>query len=317
MDNKHVTWAAISGRWRFSEGGAKFKGEGESASTNGVSFPMGLAISSKQMRSGKCGVKATFAADFGSRDVVEAAGIVVGYRSRDQHYVVAQLGAREGAFVISEFVPGFGWRPLKSGGDRKNLLGATAYTLEAEIAGQEVRFRFEGVPVLDHLLSRPLDGRQVGLLAAGQSEVVFEDFDVQGGRARAFVAMKFSEPYDTFYREVIQKQAQDLDLEVVRIDEVSGPGIIFQDIQKEIERADVVIAEVSPSNLNVFYELGYAHALNKPTILLAQRGSDLPFDIRSYRVIFYNDTIGGKPQVERSLRKHLEAVLAGDEPVAA
>jgi len=49
--------------------------------------------------------------------------------------------------------------------------------------------------------------------------------------------------------------------------------------------------------------------LNKPTILLAQRGRDLPFDIRSYRVIFYDDSIGGKPAVERDLREHLHAIL--------
>ena len=52
-----------------------------------------------------------------------------------------------------------------------------------------------------------------------------------------------------------------------------------------------------------------AHALNKPTILLAQRGKDLPFDIRSYRVIFYDDSIGGKPLVERTLREHLDSIL--------
>ena len=57
------------------------------------------------------------------------------------------------------------------------------------------------------------------------------------------------------------------------------------------------------------YELGYAHALNKPTVLLARRGADLPFDIRSYRVVFYDDTIGGKPEVERNLEVHLKAIL--------
>jgi len=41
---------------------------------------------------------------------------------------------------------------------------------------------------------------------------------------------------------------------------------------------------------------------------LAQRGTELPFDIRSFRVVFYNDTIGGKSEVERSLRRHLEAI---------
>jgi len=67
-------------------------------------------------------------------------------------------------------------------------------------------------------------------------------------------------------------------------------------MQQAIERAAVVIAEITPRNPNVFYEVGYAHALGKPTILLARRGSELPFDIRSYRVVFYDDTIGGKPE---------------------
>jgi nucleoside 2-deoxyribosyltransferase len=122
--------------------------------------------------------------------------------------------------------------------------------------------------------------------------------------------MEFAEPFDTFYREVIQQQAEAAGFEAVRIDEKAGPGVIFQDIQREIEQAEVVIAEITPVNPNVFYELGYAHALGKPTILLARRGAQLPFDIRSYRVVFYNDTIGGKPEVERSLRRHLAAIAA-------
>jgi len=56
--------------------------------------------------------------------------------------------------------------------------------------------------------------------------------------------------------------------------------------------------------------LGYAHALGKPTILLAERGKGpLPFDISGYRVLFYENTIAGKKQVEEGLRKHLTAIL--------
>ena len=98
-------------------------------------------------------------------------------------------------------------------------------------------------------------------------------------------------------------------LQVVRVDELAGPGIIFEDIKRQITESKIGIAEITAPNQNVFYELGYAHALNKPTILLAQRGRELPFDIRSYRVIFYDDSIGGKPEVERNLNKHLRAVL--------
>ena len=69
------------------------------------------------------------------------------------------------------------------------------------------------------------------------------------------------------------------------------------------------MAEITPPNQNVFYELGYAHALAKPTILLAERGKQLPFDISGYRVLFYDNTIGGKNQVEDGLKKHLTAIL--------
>ena len=165
------------------------------------------------------------------------------------------------------------------------------------------------VRIFEHILSGPLPGNQVGLFAWGRSPIRFENISAKREQPRAFVAMPFVEPFDTLYHKVIKPEAENLKFTVVRIDEISGPGIIFEDIKREITEAKVVIAEITAPNQNVFYELGYAHALNKPTILLARRGQELPFDIRSYRVIFYEDTIGGKPIVEENLRKHLHAVL--------
>jgi nucleoside 2-deoxyribosyltransferase len=79
--------------------------------------------------------------------------------------------------------------------------------------------------------------------------------------------------------------------------------------------SDVIVAEVTPANTNVFYELGYAHAIQKPTILLAEKPTDpakhLPFDISGFRVIFYDNTIKGKRSVEASLREHLQNIRDG------
>jgi hypothetical protein len=74
-----------------------------------------------------------------------------------------------------------------------------------------------------------------------------------------------------------------------------------------------VIAEITPPNPNVFYELGYAHALDKPTILLAERSSKLPFDVSGYRCIMYDNSIKGKSGLETLLRNHLLAILQGEE----
>jgi hypothetical protein len=90
-----------------------------------------------------------------------------------------------------------------------------------------------------------------------------------------------------------------------------GPGIIIEDIQRQIESSHAVVTEISTQNPNVYYELGYAHALRKPAVLLVRRsdGSTMPFDIRGYRAIFYHDCIGGKKSVERNLQQHLRAIL--------
>jgi hypothetical protein len=209
---------------------------------------------------------------------------------------------------VGEFVSGSGWRTVKAAGQLENLQKDRPYTLQMNIRGQELTVMVDEVPVMEHLLTRPLEGRQVGLIAAGNHEISFSNLSVNTGKPRAFVVMQFAEPYNTLYKDVIQQQAEEAGYEVFRIDEKAGPGIIFQDIQKEIEKSEIIIAEITPVNANVFYELGYAHALQKPTILLARRESPLPFDVRSYRVVFYNDTIGGKAEVERDLRRHLDAI---------
>jgi hypothetical protein len=299
-------WAAILGQWEITETSQSFLGQGLGAASRGQSFPMGLAVSSVAIQNGTCRVKIRFSAGFDEGE--QAGGIVLGYRSPEQHYVFAELGAARSAYSVGEYVSGFGWRPLVATGQLENLKKDRDYVLQVSLAGQELKVLVDSVPVIQHLLAHPLEGRQVGLIAAGTHEVAFADFSASGGRPKAFVVMQYAEPYDTFYREVIQSQAAASGFDVVRIDEKGGPGIIFQDIQREIEQVEIVIAEITPVNANVFYELGYAHALGKPTILLARRDAVLPFDIQSFRVFFYNDSIGGKAEVERNLRKHLDAI---------
>jgi nucleoside 2-deoxyribosyltransferase len=127
--------------------------------------------------------------------------------------------------------------------------------------------------------------------------------------------MQFAEPYNSLYTEVIKPVAVRLGFDAFRADDVFRPGIILQDIIRSIAAADVIIAEVTPANPNVFYELGYAHAIEKPTVLLAEHPTDpskrLPFDISGFRVIFYDDTILGKRTVETQLELHLNNIKEG------
>ena len=64
--------------------------------------------------------------------------------------------------------------------------------------------------------------------------------------------MQFSEPYDTLYKEVIEPKGKEAGFDVIRIDDLKRPGIIFQDIQQELGKATAVVAEISRGEQQCF-----------------------------------------------------------------
>jgi|GEM_PF-4511619 len=72
---------------------------------------------------------------------------------------------------------------------------------------------------------------------------------------------------------------------VIRADEISMSGSISKQIIKHLLTADLVIADLSGHNPNVFYELAVRHMTKKPYIQLIQKGEKLPFDIKDIRTI--------------------------------
>lgn len=300
MKTSFTTWAPLAGKWKFDGPTATYLGPEDPR------LPYGVALSSLRFRSGSISTRVFF------NETEESAGrVLFGYNAASGAYFSGGLGGYREAYVLDEYVPGRGWKALRAFGSNQNLSPQFPYELEAELRGQSVRLIVNTIKVLEEHLPYPSTGDQIGLFAWGASEVKFEETGGEGSKPRAFVVMQFGEPYDSLWLEVIKPVAESMGLEAYRADDVYKPGIILQDITRGILEAEVVIAETTPVNANVFYELGYAHALDKPTILLAERRSELPFDIRSYRCIFYDNTIRGKTGVETSLRQHLENILQG------
>jgi hypothetical protein len=297
-------WAAISGKWKFTKNSAQYLGPTHDQLTPLV----GLARSSVRFRDGLICTKLKL-----SKNEATEGGIFVRFHSPDSPYAIAQIGAFERAYVISEFRPGFGWIARASAGALSNLNVSEPHEVKVSVVGQSIRLTVDEVEVLNTTFSIPLEGTGFGLFTNGLAPVEFSETRIIGNPPKIFVIMPFTEPFDSLYREVINPVASDLGFEVVRVDEVVGPGVIIEDIQRQIESSHAVVAEISSQNPNVFYELGYAHALRKPAILLVRRsdGPAMPFDIRSYRAIFYDDSIGGKKAVERKLQQHLNAILGG------
>jgi hypothetical protein len=66
--------------------------------------------------------------------------------------------------------------------------------------------------------------------------------------------------------------------------DVFGSDVVIDDIRASIDRADMIPADLTGKNANVFYEVGIAHTIGKPVLLLAQSIDDVPFDLRHRRV---------------------------------
>ena len=120
--------------------------------------------------------------------------------------------------------------------------------------------------------------------------------------------------YEDLYNDVIAPVCDKMGLKAFRASETYSPGLVIADITKQIAQSRVIIAEITPINANVYYEVGFADAFGKPLILIADRKiTELPFDIRPYRTIFYENSIGGKSRVEETLTKYLSSIT-GQRP---
>lgn len=142
-------------------------------------------------------------------------------------------------------------------------------------------------------------------------KVVLYDIEIESVKPKLFVVMQFTDEYNAFYKDVIKPISEEMGFECIRADEFHSSTPILTDIIKSIKDSSAIIAEITPDNPNVFYEIGYAHAIEKPTILVCDRNRDkLPFDLSSFRTLFYENSISGKSKVENSLRKYLENILS-------
>ena len=120
---------------------------------------------------------------------------------------------------------------------------------------------------------------------------------------KAFVIMPFSDDFGDVFKIGIKETAKELNIKAYRLDEELFDEGMLDKIYSEIENCDFLIADLSNKNPNVFYELGYAHAIGKRCILLTKSAENIPFDLKHKRHIVY----GGKLSYLKSqLKSNLE-----------
>jgi len=106
-----------------------------------------------------------------------------------------------------------------------------------------------------------------------------------------FVLMPFDKEFDDVYHLGIKPACMEAGAYAERVNEQIFHESILDRIYNQISKADVIIADMTGRNPNVFYETGYAHALGKPVILLTRTVDDIPFDLQHYPHIIYKGSI--------------------------
>lgn len=127
-----------------------------------------------------------------------------------------------------------------------------------------------------------------------------------------FVLMPFDGAFDDVYQLGIKAACDDAGAYCERVDEQIFQERILDRIYNQIAKADVVIADMTGRNPNVFYEVGYAHALGRPTVLLTRNADDIPFDLKHFPHIVYESKLTMlKEALTKRVRWHVENPSAG------
>ena len=240
----------------------------------------------------------------------ERPGAMIVFRANGQEkYDAAGLGGWDNAYTLMEG-NNLRFTRIIGAGNSANLAIGREYTVRVMLEGQRVDLYVDNVKVISHRGLAATEGLSIGLFALKTTvRARFRGFQVDDARPKAFIVMQFSSPYNEVYRDAIQPLVAEIGFDPLRVDEVSAPRIIINDIKNQIAEASIVIAEITEANPNVYYEVGMAHAIDKPTVLLAQRGTKLPFDVGPHRCIFYENTIPGRARLQEALKRSLESLL--------
>src|SRR3954463_6062279 len=117
---------------------------------------------------------------------------------------------------------------------------------------------------------------------------------MMSGRMLAFIVRPFGErsgiDFDRVEKELIDPVLSDLGIEGRTTLPIARAGNIRTDMFERLLLADLVIADISIHNANVYYELGIRHGLRARTTILIRTttdGTDVPFDLRTDRYLEY------------------------------
>lgn len=132
-----------------------------------------------------------------------------------------------------------------------------------------------------------------------------------------FTIMPYGDWFDIYYNEIYAPAITEAGLVAKRADDLYRPSSIVHDIWQYTKECQLVLADLTGKNPNVLYELGLAHAIAKPVILIVESMEDIPYDLRALRIIEYNKNAHnwGELLKEKIINAIIEIILAPTKAV--
>lgn len=152
-------------------------------------------------------------------------------------------------------------------------------------------------------VARQPPGRAGEQRAVGRQEV--EGVRVDFRAPSCFVVMPFHRDMTASYERGVRPAVESLGLRCVRLDRSHFAGKISEQILREIRESYFVVADLTLARPNCYYEVGFAHAIGKPTILIARDPGQVHFDIRDFNCLAYSSP----GALQRLLRDRIEGTV--------
>jgi hypothetical protein len=119
---------------------------------------------------------------------------------------------------------------------------------------------------------------------------------------------------------IVSRAAEEVGLTAVRADKIANPGQINLQVIEHVLSARAVVADLTGLNPNVFYEMAVRHTAKLPIVLIAEKGTELPFDIAQMRTIFFSHVdLADADECRKGIVAQLKVALQGgnvDSPIS-
>ena len=164
----------------------------------------------------------------------------------------------------------------------------------------KIRVSFGGMSLSEAaMLSRHSKGMAVAPIL-GRPRQPEEKIDV-------FVLLPFNAKMEKVYTNHIKKMGDELGVTIRRADDIFSPRPFMEKVWDGICAAQLILADCTQKNPNVFYEIGMAHAVGKKVVLITRSEKDIPSDIKHFEYIPYDYDPEGTDQLIEKLRTFIKS----------